>query len=166
MKWKEKAADKWWYWDENTSGHLSMKKVHVWCLEDMVTQCDESGQSAQATLCTPVLAFGPLKMRIKHGRLPLKHRLDSLWQQSAQLLGGTRMRSPNLTAASRLCDARVVWRRRKTNVQLFVTDFGAFAIGVNEQHGSPWCIPALVVEYNGQNGDLVPLRDPVNGPGH
>ena len=65
------------------------------------------------------------------------------------------MRRPNLTPSRRPRNPAIIRRRRKTDIQLLVAHLGALALGVDQQHRLARRIPALVVEDDGEDGDLV-----------
>lgn len=136
----------------------------------------------------------PVQMRVQHGAHAALDRLDRPGQQVVELRHRARPSGPQVPAGGRLRDAGVVGRRRERNVEVRVAGFRAEAVRVDEEEGAFRRVPAcgasvgcpwgfswfergkgrerragrltLVVEHDGQHGQLVPLADPVHAPGH
>lgn len=106
---------------------------------DVSTLTHDDTEQTQKDHSLPLRA---LKMRVQHGTLALEHGPDSLRQQPLEVLGSARVRRPEIAARCRLGDAGVVGRRRERDVEFFVRDLGAFAVGVDEEQGAAGGLPA------------------------
>lgn len=118
------------------------------------------------SLPTPKLALRPIQMRIQHRALPSLNRLHRLGQKPRQFLYCACVRGPTLAPTRRVRNPAIIRRRRERYIQRLVIHLRPLPIRMDEEHTFSRRVPALVVEYDDEDGDAVPLRDPVDASGY